>query len=127
MTREEYIDVVGTKMKGGIFSLLVLYMVTSSREPIHGYAITKGLLEGTGDRIYIQAGTLYPILKNLENHGLIKHEMVKSTEGPPRKVYRTTAAGKRALRDGMGLLGDLLQGMQMTLGEDWPISSGTAQ
>ena len=86
MTREEYIDVVGTKMKGGIFSLLVLYMVTSSREPIHGYAITKGLLEGTGDRIYIQAGTLYPILKNLENHGLIKHKMVKSIEGPPRKV-----------------------------------------
>ncbi len=121
MTREEYIDVVGTKMKGGIFSLLVLYMVTSSREPIHGYAITKGLMEGTEGRVYIQAGTLYPILKNLENHGLVRHRMVKSTEGPPRKIYRTTAAGKKALEEGMGLLGDLLEGMQMTLGEDWPV------
>ena len=120
MTREEYIDVVGTKMKGGIFSLLVLYMVTSAREPIHGYAITKNLMEDTEGRLYIQAGTLYPILKNLENHGLISHKMVKSTEGPPRKVYRTSAAGKKALSEGMGLLGDLLQGMQMTLGEDWP-------
>ena len=121
MTREEYIDVVGTKMKGGIFSLLVLYMVTSSREPIHGYAITKGLMEGTEGRVYIQAGTLYPILKNLENHGLVRHRMIKSTEGPPRKIYRTTAAGKKALEEGMGLLGDLLEGMQMTLGEDWPV------
>ena len=121
MTREEYIDVVGTKMKGGIFSLLVLYMVTSSREPIYGYAITKGLMEGTEGRVYIQAGTLYPILKNLENHGLVRHRMIKSTEGPPRKIYRTTAAGKKALSEGMGLLGDLLEGMQMTLGEDWPV------
>ncbi len=121
MTRREYIDVVGTKMKGGIFSLLVLYVVTSAPRPIHGYAITKGLIEGTGDRIYIQAGTLYPILKNLENHGLIRHRMVKSTEGPPRKVYVTTAEGKRAMAEGMGLLGDLLEGARMTLGEDWPV------
>ena len=123
MTRDEYLDVMGTKMKGGIFSLLVLYIVTSSREPIHGYAITKGLMEGTGDRIYIQAGTLYPILKNLENHGLVRHRMIKSTEGPPKKVYRTTAEGRRAMEEGMGLLGDLLKGVQMTMGEDWPVAN----
>jgi PadR family transcriptional regulator PadR len=121
MTKDEYIDIVGTKMKGGIFSLLVLYIITSSSKPVHGYAITKGLTEGTGERIYIQAGTLYPILKNLEAHGLIRHRMVDSTEGPPRKVYRTTKDGKRALTDGMGLLGNLLAGVQMTMGEDWPV------
>ncbi len=123
MTRDGYLDIMGTKIKGGIFSLLVLYIVTSSREAIHGYAITKGLMEGTGDRIYIQAGTLYPILKNLETHGLIRHRMVKSTEGPPRKVYRTTAEGRRAMEEGMGLLGNLLRGVQMTMGEDWPVAN----
>ena len=123
MTKDEYINIMGTKMKGGIFSLIVLYIITSSRKPIHGYAITKGLMEGTGDRIYIQAGTLYPILKNLENHGLIKHRMVKSTEGPPKKVYRTTAEGREALEEGMGLLGNLLKGVQMTMGEDWPVAN----
>ena len=123
MTKDEYIDIVGTKMKSGIFSLIVLYMVTSSREPIHGYAITKNLSEVTEDRIYIQAGTLYPILKNLENHGLIRHRMIASHEGPPRKIYRTTAAGRKALEAGMGLLGNLLQGVQMTMGEDWPVAN----
>ena len=122
MTKDDYIDIVGTKMKGGIFSLVVLYIITSSRKPIHGYAITKGLMEGTGDRIYIQAGTLYPILKNLENHGLVRHRMVSSTEGPPRKLFTTTAEGRRAMEEGMGLLGDLLRGVQMTMGEDWPVA-----
>jgi PadR family transcriptional regulator PadR len=123
VTKDEYIDIVGTKMKGGIFSLLVLYIITSARDPIHGYAITKSLMEGTGKRIYIQAGTLYPILKNLENHGLIRHKMVKSTEGPPRKIYTTTADGRRAMEQGMGLLGNLLEGVQMTLGEAWPVAN----
>jgi len=50
--------------------------------------------------IHIQAGTLYPILKNLENNGLIKHEIVKSTEGPPRKIYHITDDGRKAL-DGL--------------------------
>ena len=123
MTKDEYLDTMGTKMKGGIFSLIVLYIITSSRKPIHGYAITKGLMEGTGDRIYIQAGTLYPILKNLENHGLVRHRMVKSTEGPPRKLFTTTAEGRRAMEEGMGLLGNLLEGVQMTMGEDWPVAN----
>jgi DNA-binding PadR family transcriptional regulator len=73
--------------------------------------------------VHIQAGTLYPILKNLENHGLVRHRMVKSTEGPPRKVYVTTAEGKRAMAEGMGLLGNLLEGVQMTLGEAWPVAN----
>ena len=122
MTKDEYINIMGTKMKGGIFSLIVLYVVTSSREPIHGYAITKNLEEVTEGRIYIQAGTLYPILKNLDNKGLVNHEMVSTREGPPKKVYRTTAAGREALEEGMGLLGNLLQGVQMTMGEDWPVA-----
>ena len=123
MTREDYIDTVGTKMKGGIFSLLVLYVVASAREPIHGYAITKDLMEGTEGRVHIQAGTLYPILKNLENHGLVRHRMVASTGGPPRKLYTTTAEGRRAMAEGMGLLGNLLEGVQMTMGEDWPVAN----
>jgi DNA-binding PadR family transcriptional regulator len=46
--------------------------------------------------------------------------MVKSTEGPPRKVYRTTKDGKKALKEGMGMLVDLFQGVGMTVGKDWP-------
>ena len=120
MSVEDYLEVMETKMTGGIFSLVVLYMVNSAKEPIHGYAITKGLMEGTEGRLYIQAGTIYPILKNLINHDLITHEMVKSTGGPPRKVYRTTKEGREALGEGMHMLVDLFQGVGMTVGKDWP-------
>ncbi len=120
MSVEDYLEVMETKMRGGIFSLVVLYMVNSAKEPIHGYAITKGLNEGTEGRLYIQAGTLYPILKNLINHGLIECEKKKSREGPPMKVYRTTKDGRDALGEGMHMLVDLFQGVGMTVGKDWP-------
>ncbi len=120
MSVDDYLEVMETKMRGGIFSLVVLYVVNSAKEPIHGYAITKGLMEGTGGRLYIQAGTIYPILKNLINHGLIEFEMVKSHEGPPMKVYRTTKDGRDALGEGMHMLVDLFQGVGMTVGKDWP-------
>lgn len=97
MTLEEYCTTIETKMKGGLFSVVVLFTVRAAPDPIHGYLITKSLDEMTGGVIHIQAGTLYPILKNLENNGLIKHEMVKSTEGPPRKIYHITDDGRRAL------------------------------
>jgi len=117
---ENYLDVLGTKMRGGIFSLVVLYMVNSAKEPIHGFAMTKALDEGTEGRLHIQAGTLYPLLKNLVNHGLVEFEKVKSHEGPPMKVYRTTQEGRKALEEGMHMLVDLFQGIGMTVGKDWP-------
>ena len=120
MSVEDYLEVMETKMRGGIFSLVVLYMVNTAKEPTHGYAITRDLEEHTGGRLYIQAGTIYPILKNLINHGLIEFEMVKSTEGPPKKVYRTTKDGRTAVEEGMHMLIDLFQGVGMTVGKDWP-------
>ncbi len=120
MSVEDYLEVMETKMRGGIFSLVVLYTVNSAKEPIHGFAITKDLEEDTGGRLYIQAGTIYPLLKNLINHGLIEFEMVKSTEGPPKKVYRTTKDGRQALEEGMHMLVDLFQGVGMTVGKDGP-------
>ena len=120
MSVEDYLEVMETKMRGGIFSLVVLYVVNSAKEPIHGFAITRDLEEDTGGRLYIQAGTIYPILKNLINHGLIEFEMVKSHEGPPKKVYRTSKDGREALEEGMHMLVDLFQGVGMTVGKDWP-------
>ena len=120
MSVEDYLEVMETKMRGGIFSLVVLYVVNSAKEPIHGFAITRDLEEDTGGRLYIQAGTIYPILKNLINHGLIEFEMVKSHEGPPKKVYRTSKDGREALEEGMHMLVDLFQGVGMTVGTDWP-------
>lgn len=119
MTVEMYLETVNTKMKGGLFSLVVLHMI-ATRGPIHGYAIGKDLLEVSGGRIDIKAGTMYPILKVLENHGLVEHRVVSTSEGPPRKVYRTTKAGQVAEEEGRRLLEEMVEGVGLTMGNGGP-------
>jgi len=119
MTMEEYCSTVETKMKGGLFSIVVLHVIRESNEPIHGYLITKSLEDLTDGILFIQAGTLYPILKNLENNRLIEHEMVKSTEGPPRKIYRITPDGRNALERLMPTMEDLFRAIRKVQDADW--------
>ena len=119
MALEDYCTTIETKMKGGLFSVVVLYVIGDSKKPIHGYLITKSLEEIAGRTLYIQAGTLYPILKNLENHGLILHEMVKSTEGPPRKIYNITKDGRKALKELIPVMDELFQAIGKVRDADW--------
>jgi len=44
----------------------------------------------------IGPGTMYPLLHGMERGGLLKSEP-KNVNGRRRRVYRTTASGKRAL------------------------------
>ncbi len=106
-------------MKGGLFSVVVLYVIADSKGPVHGYLITKSLEELAGRTLYIQAGTLYPLLKNLENHGLIKHEMVKSTEGPPKKIYHLTKDGMKALDHLLPQVDELFNAIGKVRDADW--------
>ena len=119
MALDDYCSTIETKMKGGLFSVVVLYVIGDSKKPIHGYLITKSLEETAGRTLYIQAGTLYPILKNLEAHGLIKHEMVKSTEGPPRKIYHITKDGKTALVELLPVMDELFGAIGKVRDVDW--------
>ena len=119
MTIEDYIATIETKMKGGLFSVVVLHVIGAASTPIHGYLITKSLQDLAGRTLYIQAGTLYPILKNLENHGLIRHEMIKSTEGPPRKVYHLTPDGSQALERALPVMDELFEAIGKVRNADW--------
>ena len=42
-------------------------------------------------------GTIYPLLARLRRDGLVTTTWQESDAGPPRKYYRLTAGGKRAL------------------------------
>jgi PadR family transcriptional regulator PadR len=92
------------KMKGGFSSMLVLYTISSSSEPIHGYNIIRRINERTGGALSMQAGTVYPILRNLEDVGLVEHSAQRSVRGPERKVYSLTRDGKEAVRRVTGVL-----------------------
>jgi DNA-binding PadR family transcriptional regulator len=59
----------------------------------HGYDLMKRLEERSGRTYHASAGTVYPVLQQLEDEGLIA---AKTLEG--KKVYGLTAAGREELR-----------------------------
>lgn len=71
-------------------SFLVL---SSLREPMHGYGIMQNILELTKGRVNLGAGTVYTILYKMEGDGLIKVLM----EEDRRKIYQITDLGREIL------------------------------
>ena len=49
-----------------------------------------------------QEGTLYPLLSRMRREELVDYEWQESEAGPPRKYYRLTDPGRRALEDLQG-------------------------
>lgn len=78
----------------GVLDLCVLALIAEA--PAHGYAIAQGLeAAGVGT---VKGGTLYPLLARLEGQGLLAAGWRSSAEGPPRKTYALTDAGRTHLR-----------------------------
>ena len=78
----------------GNLDLLVLSALRGGAK--YGYLIQQSLGEGSGDRIRLTAGSLYPILHRLEAEGFVAARWDDET-GRRRKWYALTAAGRRQL------------------------------
>lgn len=82
-----------TEMLKGTLEGCVLQIVGSAET--YGYAITRRLTElGFAD---VVEGTVYTILLRLERNGLVEATKRPSEQGPPRKFYALTDAGRREL------------------------------
>jgi PadR family transcriptional regulator len=67
--------------------------------PAYGYEMTKRL-RARGLTI-VGEGSIYPLLGRLEREGLVETHRAASNGGPPRKYYRPSAEGRRALAEGI--------------------------
>ena len=79
----------------GTVDLLILR--TLSREPLHGWAISKRIQQLSGDVLSVQQGSLYPALHRLEQSGWIDAEWKDTDLGRSAKFYTLTSEGKRQL------------------------------
>ena len=70
-------------------------LVLLREESSYGYEILEGL-EGFGFE-QISAGSLYRILRRMEQEGLSKSEWETSEGGPARRMYSITEAGESYL------------------------------
>src|SRR4051812_3959370 len=84
-------------------------------------AVSRGFRYGFEimDASGLQSGTVYPILRRLEDAGLLSARWepvadARDEQRPPRRYYRITGAGSRALAEAMsrfpGLSGTLAPG-----------------
>jgi len=65
-------------------------------ESSYGYELMERLLEGFGFE-QIRAGSLYRILRRMEQEGLCKSEWETSAGGPARRMYSITEDGQSYL------------------------------
>src|SRR6202789_3825099 len=89
-----YICGVSSHQNELFFGLIRIHvLLPASHEPIFGLAMMEELAHH-GYRI--GPGTLYPLLHGLERSGLLK-SVLKNVGGHSRRIYKITAAGKKAL------------------------------
>ena len=87
------------ELNSGTSSLVLLSVLSRSKEPMYGYQIAKLLEQGGSDLLIMKQGTLYPVLRSLEDNGLLESTVEPSVSGPPRRYYKITADGREALKD----------------------------
>jgi PadR family transcriptional regulator PadR len=80
-----------TQLRKGILELAVMGVLFHGRH--YGYSLVRVLSESGGTSF--KEGTIYPILGRLDREGLVHSEWVESGQGPPRKYYSLTPAGRR--------------------------------
>ena len=83
----------GQTLKGHL-DLLVL--ATLAAGPLHGYAVIEQLRARSGDAFDLPEGTVYPVLRRLEESGLLTSQW-QEVGGRRRRSYRLTEQGRAAL------------------------------
>jgi PadR family transcriptional regulator PadR len=79
----------------GTLDLLILK--TLSREPLHGWGLSKKMLQLSDDVLSVQQGSLYPALHRLEQQGWIEAEWKETPHGRSAKFYGLTREGRQQL------------------------------
>src|SRR5690606_34835141 len=75
----------------GTLNLLVLSAVSSG--PLHGLAIMRRIVDGSGDALQVEEGALYPALHRLERDGLLEAEWGRTEQNRCAGCFtRTTRA-----------------------------------
>lgn len=83
-------EAIQVQLKKGVLELCVLALL--SRGDGYAYDIAARLAKG----IDMGEGTIYPLMRRLQQDGLVDTYLQESASGPPRKYYRLTDRGRDA-------------------------------
>ncbi|HEX7760328.1 MAG TPA: PadR family transcriptional regulator [Caulobacteraceae bacterium] len=105
------VEAVQVQLKKGVLELCVLALL--SRADSYAYEIASRLAEG----IDMGEGTIYPLMRRMQDDGLVETYLVESPAGPSRKYYRLTQAGKTSLVTQKAAWGAFVTAVNDILGE----------
>lgn len=78
------------QMRKGVLDLCILKALSAAEW--YGYALVKALVAVPG--VGVAEGSIYPLLSRLKRQGLVTTRLEESPEGPARKYYSATPAGR---------------------------------
>jgi DNA-binding PadR family transcriptional regulator len=87
-------------LMAGSTALMVLHLI--GERDMYGYEIVRELEQRSESVFSLKEGTLYPVLHALEQGGTAQSYMQTADSGKPRKYYRITPKGRKALADKKG-------------------------
>ncbi len=79
------------QLKKGVLEMCVLALL--SRGDNYAYEIAARMADAVG----MGEGTIYPLMRRMQNDDLVTTYLRESASGPPRKYYKLTKAGTAAL------------------------------
>jgi Predicted transcriptional regulators len=88
---------IRSQLLKGTVPFLVLSVLGDGE--LYGYQIAQRIRERSGAFLAPSEGSLYPALHRLERDGAIVAEWRAGDQGPRRRYYELTPAGKRMLAD----------------------------
>ena len=65
--------------------------------PLHGYGVARRIEQISGDLLFVNQGTLYPVLLRLEQEGAVESDWGPSENNRRARFYRLTRAGRKLL------------------------------
>lgn len=80
-------------------SLAPMVLLILKRQESYGYEIIQQLKDKTGGELSVAEGTLYPVLKKMEEKEWLKSSWKKADTGRERKYYAVTEKGINELQE----------------------------
>jgi PadR family transcriptional regulator PadR len=96
---------IGDLRRAGLLPLLVLHF--AAQQPAYGNQLIERIATLTGGALSVNPNTMYPLLRSLEERGLVAGEW-EHPERRSRRFYRATDAGREELARLRGELGPRL-------------------
>ena len=85
------------ELNAGTAALVLLSVLGNATDPMYGYRIAKKIEGDIQNVPMMKQGAFYPVLRSLENSGLLESRVEPSVSGPPRRYYRITDSGRQTL------------------------------